>query len=129
MKKILFILLVLNFSLSTSVLLSQNFRRAEYSMDDSSSGPLVQDGWYNATVDYENTTTHTNATYTLEIGVKSGKVVIIKFPKGGSVHSGNNNEGYRWQGGGINSNYNSWSSIVTVSDSDGTSWFTIKSKR
>src|ERR1017187_3117113 len=62
----------------------------------------IEDGWYKATVKYDNYSTGTHSTYTLGVKVQYERVVAIDFGNGGSVHSGINNEGYLYSGGSLN---------------------------
>ncbi|WP_439880924.1 hypothetical protein ACSX1A_17450 [Pontibacter sp. MBLB2868] len=59
----------------------------------------IQDGWYEATVKYYNSSTYTRSTYTLNVKVQYNRVVAIDFGDGGSIHSGYNNSGYIYSGG------------------------------
>ena len=78
-----------------------------------------------------DTSTGHHAEYTLNVGVRDGRVVIIYFDNGGSLHTGSNNSGYRYSGGElketnyggetyyvtkVNINYNngSWQSFVVI---------------
>src|SRR4051812_34781858 len=82
----------------------------------------IKDGWYNATVKYTNYSTGTNSSYSLDVKVEYGKVSIIDFGNGGSIHSGYNNEGYIYSGGYVsletdyNGNIVAATTTVTVSD-------------
>ena len=53
----------------------------------------IENGWYQATVQYNNYKTGTNSTYTLNVKVEYNNVTVIDFGNGGSVHTGYNNEG------------------------------------
>lgn len=92
----------------------------------------IDDGWYEATVNYSNYKTGTNATYTLNVKVEYGVVAKIDFGNGGSVHSGYNNEGYIYTGGYLSfeKNYNgdivAATTTVTVSDENGMRYFKIR---
>jgi len=46
-------------------------------------GAVIEDGTYNATVDYNNPSTGYSATYTLDVEVNDGQVIQIDFPNGG----------------------------------------------
>lgn len=61
---------------------------------------VLDDGVYELTV---NCKSHTglNQNYTLDVRIQDDRVVQIYFSNGGSVHSGRNNSGYTWRGGGI----------------------------
>ncbi|MBJ6119009.1 hypothetical protein JAO76_12450 [Pontibacter sp. BT310] len=59
----------------------------------------IEDGWYEATVRYYNSSSYTRSTYTLSVKVQYDRVVAIDFGNGGSVHSGYNNSGYIYSGG------------------------------
>ena len=54
----------------------------------------LDDGWYEATVEYSNYSSGTYATYFLDVYIEYEDVTIIDFGDGGSVHSGINNSGY-----------------------------------
>lgn len=92
----------------------------------------IDDGWYEATVNYSNYKTETNATYTLNVKVEYGVVAKIDFGNGGSVHSGYNNEGYIYSGGYLSfeKNYNgdivAATTTVTISDGNGMRYFKIR---
>ena len=61
---------------------------------------VLDDGVYELTV---NCKSHTglDQNYTLDVRIQDDRVVQIYFNNGGSVHSGRNNSGYTWRGGGI----------------------------
>ena len=61
---------------------------------------VLEDGVYEMTV---NCKSHTglDQNYTLDVRVQDDRAVQIYFGNGGSVHSGRNNSGYTWRGGGI----------------------------
>lgn len=89
-------------------------------------------GWYNATVQYSNYSTGTNAKYTLSVKVEYDNVISIDFGNGGSVHTGFNNEGYIYSGGYLtfekdfNGNITAASTTVTVSDNNGLRYYKIR---
>ncbi len=62
--------------------------------EPSYSKKVLDDGWYEATVEYKNLSTITNATYTLNVYVKNDRVSTISFGNDGSVHTGINSSGY-----------------------------------
>lgn len=93
----------------------------------------ISDGWYSATVKYSNYSTGTYATYTLDVKVEYNSVTAIDFGKGGSVHSGYNNEGYQYSGGSLSFEYDyGYTSIVaatatvTIYDTGGIKYFNIR---
>lgn len=92
----------------------------------------IEDGWYNATVKYSNYSTGTNATYSLKVKVNYGKVSIIDFGNGGSVHNGYNNEGYFYSGGYLSfetdydGNTVAATTTVNISDTNGMRYFKIR---
>jgi hypothetical protein len=59
----------------------------------------IKDGWYSATVLYHSGAAY--ASYTLKVYVQNDSVTIIDFGKGGTVHTGHNNEGYYYRGGSL----------------------------
>lgn len=61
---------------------------------------VLDDGVYELTV---NCKSHTglDQNYTLDVRIQDDRVIQIYFSNGGSVHSGRNNTGYTWRGGGI----------------------------
>lgn len=61
---------------------------------------ILDDGIYELVVDCESHTSH-RARYILEVRIQNDNVTAIYFDNGGSVHSGWNNSGYSWSGGGI----------------------------
>lgn len=77
----------------------------------------IRDGRYNAIVEYFNYSTYTRATYQLVVGVEYGNVISIEFPKGGSIHSGYNNEGYYYTGGLLSKNTDYQGNIVSYTAS------------
>lgn len=66
----------------------------------------IQDGWYEATVEYSNYSTGTRSKYTLDVEVKDDRVVTISFGNGKSVHTGYNSSGYIYSGGSLDFEYN-----------------------
>ena len=92
----------------------------------------IKDGWYTATVKYNNMKTYYNATYTLNVQVESNSVTVIDFGNGGSVHSGINNSGYFYSGGYLsfetdfNGNVTAAYTTVSVSDSDGYRYYKVR---
>lgn len=61
---------------------------------------ILDDGVYEVNVDYSSDTGH-GARYVLDVRIQSDKVTYIYFNNGGYIHSGSNNSGYTWRGGGI----------------------------
>jgi hypothetical protein len=61
---------------------------------------VLDDGIYELPVSYVSHT-GTRANYTLDIKIQSDQIVCIYFGNGGYVHTGYNNSGYVWSGGGI----------------------------
>ncbi|WP_454802865.1 hypothetical protein [Mucilaginibacter phyllosphaerae] len=108
---ILLFLLVINLEpvAAKSIYTSQCADKARYGN--------IPDGRYNATVEYFNYSTYTRATYQLVVGVEYGNVVSIEFPKGGSVHSGYNNEGYNYTGGLLSKNTDYQGNIISYTAS------------
>jgi len=92
----------------------------------------LENGWYNATVQYSNYSTGTNAKYTLSVKVEYDNVTMIDFGNGGSVHTGFNNEGYIYSGGYLtfekdfNGNITAANTTVTVSDNNGMRYYKIR---
>ena len=72
---------------------------------------VLDDGVYELSV-YCQTHTGLNRNYTLDVRIQNDKVVRIYFGNGGSVHSGHNNSGYTWRGGGIRWNTD-WEGDIT----------------
>lgn len=94
----------------------------------------IENGWYNATVEYSNSKSYTTSTYTLSVYVSEERVTAIDFGNGGSVHTGLNYDGYFYTGGylDIEWNYNNKISSATTkvsitysSSTIGTKYFTI----
>jgi len=89
----------------------------------------IADDIYIGTVFYLNLGNTYNAKYTLKVTVISGRIVKIDFGKGGSIHTGYNNEGYIYSGGDLiykrDDDYDivSASSTITIFDKN------MKSKR
>ncbi len=92
----------------------------------------ISNGWYNATVEYSNYSTGTNATYSLKVKVESNNVVAIDFGNGGSIHNGFNSEGYIWSGGYLtfDKDYNgaitAAKASVSTSDNNGMRYYKIR---
>lgn len=61
---------------------------------------ILDDGVYEVVVEYQSNTEH-QATYKLDVYIQNDTVVKIYFNNGGSLHSGYNNSGYTFRGGGI----------------------------
>ncbi len=124
---LIFILIsLLNIPLSYSAILNEDL-----TVESSSVVGGIENGWYQATVQYSNSNTGTNSTYTLNVKVEYNRVVKIDFGNGGSVHTGFNNEGYIYSGGYLyfstdyKGNISSANATVTVSDSNGMKYFKI----
>ena len=64
---------------------------------------VLDNGVYELRVDYESSTSH-SATYNLQVRIQNDTVTAIYFGNGGSVHSGQNDSGYDYRGGGIEFN-------------------------
>lgn len=99
MKKIYFIALL------AFLLLGFNKVKAQYLHYEplpvaGQSNASISDGWYNATVVYQNFTTNYKAKYSLKVKVERNSIVAIKFSDG-ELHSGYNSSGYSWSGGYI----------------------------
>lgn len=73
---------------------------------------ILDDGIYELVVDYESNTSH-RARYVLEVRIQNDNVTAIYFDNGGSVHSGWNNSGYIWSGGGIRWNTDYYGDITS----------------
>ncbi len=95
----------------------------------------IENGWYNATVEYSNSNTYTNSTYSLTVHVSEDRVISIDFGNGGSVHTGLNNNGYFYTGGYLDfeKNYNNQIisgttkvSIGHFSGTEGTDYYNIR---
>ncbi len=67
-------------------------------------------GIYKVSVECQSHTGH-KATYTLYVKVQQDNVTYIYFDNGGYIHSGYNNSGYTWRGGGIQWNVD-WSGNI-----------------
>jgi hypothetical protein len=61
---------------------------------------ILEDGVYEVTVQYKSSTEH-EATYKLNVYIRNDTVEKIYFNNGGSLHSGFNNSGYTYRGGGV----------------------------
>lgn len=59
---------------------------------------ILQDGNYEAIVDYDSHTGY-SARYGLIVSVRNDRVVAIHFSNGGYIHTGINEEGYSYRGG------------------------------
>ena len=73
---------------------------------------ILDDGIYELVVDYESHTSH-RTRYVLEVRIQNDNVTAIYFDNGGSVHSGWNNSGYSWSGGGIRWNTDYYGNITS----------------
>ena len=71
---------------------------------------IMDNGVYELNVDYSSNTGH-RASYVLDVRVQNDKVICIYFNNGGYVHSGSNNSGYTWRGGGIRWNVDYYGTI------------------
>lgn len=71
---------------------------------------VLDNGIYELTV---NCKSHTglDQDYILDVRIYNDRVTHIYFDNGGSVHSGENNSGYTWRGGGIEWNTDWYGSI------------------
>lgn len=85
----------------------------------------IENGKYEGTVYYSSSTGH-RAKYQLVVTAFNDAVTTIHFDNNGSVHSGYNNEGYSYSGGGLsfsrdyNGNITGASTTVDIRYSDGT---------
>lgn len=85
----------------------------------------IENGNYEAVV-YYSSTTGQKSTYNLVVTVTNDAVTSIHFGNGGSVHSGFNNEGYTYSGGGLsfsrdyNGNITGASTTIKVTYPNGT---------
>lgn len=61
---------------------------------------ILDDGIYEVQVEYQSHTQH-RAVYKLMVKIQNDNITQIYFGDGGSVHTGYNNSGYTWRGGGI----------------------------
>lgn len=109
MKKIIFLVLM---SVLTSPLYPEVLLSSPRNITNRISG--IQDGWYEATVNYANYATGTNATYSLNVRVEYGSVTKISFGNGGSVHNGYNSEGYVYTGGYLTYEKDYYGNIVAA---------------
>ncbi len=130
MKKKLVIVGIILWGLLVNTYAKSDLNRSEYFVSNFSTG--IEEGWYQATIKYENSKTGTYETYSLKVQVQYDKVVKIDFGNGGSVHSGYNNEGYIYTGGSLsfekdyNGNTTAAATTVTISDSNGLRYFKIR---
>lgn len=72
---------------------------------------LLEDGVYNLVVEYKSNSTN-YAQYKLEVRIQSDNVTHIYFDNGGYIHSGRNNSGYTWRGGGIKWNVDYYGNVT-----------------
>ena len=85
---------------------------------------ILNNGIYELPVQYDSNTGH-KANYQLNVKIQNDNVVCIYFGNGGCVHSGYNNSGYSWRGGGIkwntdwNGNIRGGIAIIQVEYNDG----------
>lgn len=85
----------------------------------------IENGNYEAVV-YYSSTTGQKSTYNLVVTITNDAVTSIHFGNGGSVHSGFNNEGYTYSGGGLsfsrdyNGNITGAFTTIKVTYSNGT---------
>ncbi|MGL5980645.1 MAG: hypothetical protein ACRCZY_07190 [Phocaeicola sp.] len=75
----------------------------------------LNNGWYEASVNYNNQTTGNSNRYTLNVYVSNGQVTTISFGGNESVHSGYNSSGYLYQGGTLTYKYDSNGNIIAAS--------------
>lgn len=61
---------------------------------------IIKDGLYEMNVNCRSST-GLDKNYILDVKITNDYVTYIYFGNGGSVHSGRNNSGYTWRGGGI----------------------------
>lgn len=93
---------------------------------------ILDNGVYELPVSYQSHTGQ-KSNYVLDVKIQNDNVVCIYFGNGGYVHSGYNNSGYSWRGGGIqwnvdwNGNIISGHAIIQVTyDNGGYQLFTVK---
>ncbi|MBR5147884.1 MAG: hypothetical protein IKV15_01645 [Bacteroidaceae bacterium] len=72
---------------------------------------ILDDGIYKLGVEYKSNSTNF-AQYELEVRIQNDNVTHIYFGNDGYVHSGRNNSGYTWRGGGINWNVDFYGNIT-----------------
>lgn len=70
-------------------------------------------GWIGATIQYTSNTGH-KATYTLNVAIQDNRVVAIDFGNGGSVHAGQNNSGYIYQGGELYMSQDMYGNVTSM---------------
>lgn len=75
---------------------------------------ILENGWYEATVEYSNANTYTKSTYTLDVKIHNDRVVTISFGNEGSLHTGSNNSGYTYSGGDLTFYQNQKGEIVSA---------------
>jgi hypothetical protein len=93
---------------------------------------ILDNGVYELPVSYQSHTGQ-KSNYVLDVKIQNDNVVCIYFGNGGYVHSGYNNSGYSWRGGGIKWNVD-WSgniisghAIIQVTyDNGGYQLFTVR---
>lgn len=126
MKKILILVLSI-FSITQFINANDSFVAIENVYNSNN----IDNGWYKATVRYENIATNIRSTYSLNVKVEYNRVVEIDFGNGGSVHTGYNNSGYTYIGGSLSfnkdydGNITSATTTVTISDPDGMKYYRI----
>lgn len=76
-------IIIIFFSCNNSKEDNHNSYKQSYSEDDDHPDCGIEDGTYPASVDYNNSSTGYNATYTLDVVVENCEVTEIDFPKGG----------------------------------------------
>lgn len=62
---------------------------------------VLEDGWYEAIVKYNNPNTRKVSAYKLNVKVFDDRVTTISFGNEGSLHSGFNTSGYTYSGGNL----------------------------
>jgi hypothetical protein len=143
------IILLLVFSYTSIVLIAQTYHYYSpepykvvqptslellYKIQQQNNNVQLEDNWYNSTVEYSNSKTFTNATYSLKVYVSGNRVTDILFNNAGRLHTGLNNSNYLYLGGDLTflKNYNNKIvsastevSIIYMSGSEGTKVFKI----
>ena len=75
---------------------------------------ILKDGWYEATVTYNNSNTGRKSVYTLNVKVFDDRVTSIRFGNEGSLHSGFNTSGYTYSGGNLSFYQNNEGTIIAA---------------
>lgn len=75
---------------------------------------VLEDGWYEATVTYNNPNSGKKSVYTLNVKVFDDKVTTIRFGNEGSLHSGYNSSGYTYSGGNLTFYQNNNGNVIAA---------------